>query len=65
MLGDDDAPLESKALAELFLPELDRLRILKWREDVIQDYLGDGWRMLVHTLIVNGYNTGLQPVEVS
>ncbi len=65
MLRDDDAPLKSKAFAELLLPELDRFRILKWRKDVIQDYLGDGWRMLVHPLIVNGNKAGQLPVEDS
>jgi hypothetical protein len=65
VLRDDDASLKSEAFAQLLLPELYSLWIFKWRESVIEDYLGDGWRMLIHPLIVNGNKAGHLPVEDS
>ena len=62
MLRDDDASLKSQAFAQLLLPELHCFWIFKWRESVIQDYLGNGWRMLVHPLIVNGNKAASLPV---
>jgi hypothetical protein len=38
------------------LPELYRFWIGERRESVIEDYLGDGWRMLVHELILSQRN---------
>jgi hypothetical protein len=48
VLRDDDATLESKAFAELFLPELNSSGIFQGGESVIKDYLWERWRMLVH-----------------
>ncbi len=62
MLGDDDAPLQAKALAELLLPELNGGRIFQRGESVIEDYLWDRWRMLVHESILNPHGDGINPL---